>query len=950
MMSALTQERLVAQTHPSSERLSLVFRVIPFVYSTTMSSNQTTHESEALPPMSPRSLARFQRRGAGATPTIEHSPLMHPSMNDIDEAVGDLTTLEEGDREEQEDYERLGAEAGVVATRYLWDLTALYLPKTSKAICRQIASHIEFSLARSKWNMDYYSLFMATALSLRDRMIEYWNDTQEHFSEMKCKRTYYLSIEYLMGRSLRNAVSNLDLFTNYTHALQKFGTRLEELYGQEQDAGLGNGGLGRLAACFLDSMATLNYPCWGYGIRYQYGMFKQVIVHGQQTEAPEYWLRAGNPWEICRRDITPEVRFGGHVVQTRGGDGITRYRWEGGHTVKALAYDTPVPGYRTMNTLNLRLWSALPATEFDLDNFNREDAHPDYWECINQRTKDENISKVLYPKSNTYKGLELRFKQQYFFCCATLQDIIRRFRRTQVDLHQLHEHAAIQLNDTHPTIAIAELMRILVDLEHFSWGEAWNVVTKTFGYTNHTILPEALETWPVPLVQSLLPRHLQIIYDINYFFCETLKQKGYTQEQISRMSIIEEGSPKRVRMANLAIVGSHHVNGVAAIHSEILKASTFADFYSLWPEKFINITNGVTPRRWLRQCNSALARVITKRLHSEDWVANLDLLAELRRDPTEELLQEVHEAKQQNKERLRKMILQITDGALEIDTSALLDVQIKRIHEYKRQLLNILGVIHRYLAIKRMSDEQRSRVVKKVVLFAGKAAPGYDMAKLIIKLINCVAEVVNADKTVGNLLKIVFVPNYNVSFAETIIPASDISQHISTAGTEASGTSNMKFAMNGGLIVGTLDGANVEIQEEVGKDNIFIFGATTPEIAEYRKTTSSPKPIDERLFDVLRTIQEGRFGYPDQYSPLVDPLMRGTDYYALAHDFASYLDCLAEVDRVWQDKHEWNLRCLRSISGTGKFSSDRTIREYAEKIWNIKPCKYVPEQSAAAAN
>eukprot|EP00727_Mastigamoeba_balamuthi_P011455 m51a1_g6932 putative glycogen phosphorylase 1 (914) ;mRNA; r:192920-196656 len=913
-----------------------------------MSADKGSHESDTtIPPLSPRSLARFQRRGLSSPPTIEKSPLMHPSMNDIDEAVGDLTSLEEGDREEVEDYERLNAESGVVATRYLWDLTALYLPKTSKAICRQIASHIEFSLARSKWNMDYYSLFMATALSLRDRMIEYWNDTQEHFTDKRVKRTYYLSIEYLMGRSLRNTVSNLDLFTNYTHALQKFGTRLEELYGQEQDAGLGNGGLGRLAACFLDSLATLNYPAWGYGIRYQYGMFKQVIVHGQQTEAPEYWLKAGNPWEICRRDITPDVRFGGYVVQTRGPDGKIRYRWEGGHIVKALAYDTPVPGYRTMNTLNLRLWSALPATEFDLDNFNREDAHPDYWESVNQRQKDENISKVLYPKSNTYKGLELRFKQQYFFCCATLQDIIRRFRRTQCDLHLLHEHAAIQLNDTHPTIAIAELMRILVDVEHFKWDEAWTVVTKTFGYTNHTILPEALETWPVPLVQSLLPRHLQIIFDINFYFCEMLKAKGtFTQEQISHMSIVEEGSPKRIRMANLAIVGSHHVNGVAAIHTEILKASTFADFYSLWPEKFVNITNGVTPRRWLRQCNSALARVITKRLHSEDWVANLDLLAELRRDPTEELLQEVHDAKQKNKERLCKMITQVYDGTLNLDPNALFDVQIKRIHEYKRQLLNILGVVHRYLTIKKMTAAEKKNVVKKVVLFAGKAAPGYEMAKLIIKLINCVAEVVNADKSLGGLLKVVFVPNYNVSFAETIIPASDISQHISTAGTEASGTSNMKFAMNGGLIVGTLDGANVEILQEVGKENIFIFGATTEEIAEYR-ANAAPRPIDERLFDVLTAIQEGKFGYPDQFTPLVDPLTRGTDYYALSYDFASYIDCLDEVDRVWKDQHEWRMRCVRSISGTGMFSSDRTIREYAEKIWNIKPCKYVPTQSNA---
>jgi len=821
----------------------------------------------------------------------------------------------------------------------LWKLTKAYLPKTPMCIMDQIARHIEFSLARSQWNFDAYALYQATAYSVRDRLIEFWNDTQEHFTDNRLKRMYYLSIEYLMGRYLRNAISNMRLTGNFAKALDMLGAKLEDLYDEEQDAALGNGGLGRLAACFLDSLATLNYPAWGYGIRYEFGMFKQQIINGQQAEVPDYWLEKGNPWEICRSDVNYRVQFGGNVTAVMK-NGTVHYKWDCGHVVIATAYDTPVPGFGTMNTLNLRLWSATPATVFDLEQFNREDQHPDYYSTLNARQKDENITKVLYPKT-TPKGLELRLKQQYFFCCATLQDVIRRFKKMQLPFSELPNYVAIQLNDTHPTIAIAELMRILVDLEDLPFDEAFALCQKCFAYTNHTVMPEALETWPVPMFEYLLPRHLQIIYDINFNFINLLRSKMvdgkpmFSDQQIADMSIIQEGFPKRIRMANLAVVCSHKVNGVAAIHSEILKDQLFHNFHLLWPDKITNITNGVTPRRWLVQCNPALSTILTKELGDTKWVTDLEQLSKIREKITPQLMADFREAKLLNKQVLRRRILQISDGKIDVNVNAMFDIQVKRIHEYKRQLMNILGVVSRYLTIKKMTPEQRKNVVQKVVIFAGKAAAGYEIAKLVIKLINAVADVINADHEIGDLLKVVFIPNYSVSRAEEIIPASDLSQHISTAGTEASGTSNMKFVMNGGLLIGTLDGANIEIMEHIGAENIFIFGAKKDEIAGIR---SSPAGwIDERLYDVLKAIQDGMFGSGDQYYPLIEPLWHGNDYYCVAHDFPLYLACLEEVDRVWKNQDEWTRRCIMSVAGVGYFSSDRTIHEYAQKIWGLKP-------------
>jgi len=813
-----------------------------------------------------------------------------------------------------------------------------YLSTEPLDIQQFIVNHIEYTLARSRHNFDFFSAYKATAYSVRDRLIEFWNDTNDYFTQKDVKRVYYLSIEYLMGRSLGNALINLGIEENYRQALQNFGYRLEDIYDQERDAALGNGGLGRLAACFLDSLATTNYPAWGYGIRYTYGMFKQYIHDGFQSETPDFWLTGGNPWEIERNDVWYYVKFYGHTRCVKISGGKLKHRWEGGETVIAVAYDTPIPGFGTTNTLTMRLWSSRPSSEFNLESFNRGD----YYGAIEEKQKTENITSILYPDDSTTAGRELRLKQQYFFCCATLNDIIRRFKKGKKTFNQLPEYAAIQLNDTHPAIAIPELMRILVDIENLEWQTAWDITTRVFAYTNHTVLPEALECWDVPLIGNLLPRHLQIIYDINAEFLKLVQEQFGDDWQLLRdYSIIQEGEPKKIRMAYLAIIGSHSVNGVAAIHSEILKSTVFKRFYDLWPEKFQNKTNGVTPRRWLWDSNPSLSSLISEKLGSKTWAVQLDILQVLRKYASDQDFQKrIMEVKQKNKERLAEMILRVSNGTLVVDPKALFDVQVKRIHEYKRQLLNILHVIHRYLRIKSASASEKASIVPRVNVFGGKAAPAYHNAKMIIKLINSVADVVNKDQAVGDLLKIVFIPDYNVSAAQTIIPASDISEHISTAGTEASGTSNMKFALNGGLIIGTLDGANIEIREQIGKENMFIFGALADEVENLRR--AGPRPIDERLFEVLTSIQNRMFGDPGIWDCILKQLWFGDDYYLIGHDFTDYVDTQNTIDEVFLDKAEWTKRTIMSIAGMGYFSSDRTIRQYAEEIWKVQPCK-VPD-------
>jgi len=757
-----------------------------------------------------------------------------------------------------------------------------------------------------------------------------------YFRQLGVKRVYYLSLEYLLGRSLQNAMSNLGLNNQFIRGLRNLGIQIEELYEQETDAGLGNGGLGRLAACFLDSLATMNYPAWGYGLRYKYGMFHQALKDGYQVEMPDYWLSVGNAWEIERFDVQYSVCFGGKSTEIIRPDGITiKHTWEYNEEVVAVAYDVPVPGYSTYNTLNMRLWSSKPSNEFDFMSFNQGD----YIKAVEQKQKSETITSVLYPNDNTTGGKELRVKQQYFFVSATLQDIMRRFKQTKRPFSSFSDLVAIQLNDTHPALAIAELMRLFVDEEGLPWEKAWELSTKTFSYTNHTVLPEALEKWSVDLFTNLLPRHIKIIYQINHNFLELVKTKWPGDlDRMGRMSLIQE-NPKMVRMANLAIVGCQCINGVAELHSELIRTNVFPDFYELWPSKFKNVTNGVTPRRWVHQSNHGLSDIITRFLRTDAWLTDLYLLRELRDYADDPMLQKKwSKIKKKNKVRLAQWIEEKL--AIQVSPNSLFDVQVKRFHEYKRQLLNILGVCYRYRQLKGLSDEERADVVSKVMLFGGKAAPGYHMAKRIIKLINNVAQVVNSDPEIGDLLKVVFLPNYCVSLAEIIIPASDISQHISTAGMEASGTSNMKFAMNGGLIIGTLDGANIEIKQEIGEDNMFICGIKADNVEAMRKQVRDQTFVpDKRWTEVINLIEQGTFGnFPEQHI-LLNSLKNGNDYYLLSVDFASYLEANERIDTAFKDKKKWNKMSILSTAGMGKFSSDRSIRDYANNIWKLKPCK-----------
>ncbi|WIA33199.1 hypothetical protein OEZ86_006345 [Tetradesmus obliquus] len=817
----------------------------------------------------------------------------------------------------------------------LYTLMDTYRKNDVLSIQESIVNHVEYTLARTRHQFDDFECYQAAAFSLRDRLIEMWNDTQTYFKEQDPKRVYYLSMEFLMGRSLLNTLYNLGIKDQYMEALSELGYDLETIAEQERDAALGNGGLGRLAACFLDSMATLNLPAWGYGIRYSYGMFRQSIVNGFQHEQPDYWLTFGNPWEIERLIVSYPIKFYGHV-SVHQEEGRQVFRWNAGEQVTAVAYDNPIPGFKTRNCINLRLWAAKPSREFDLEAFNTGD----YVQAILGKQRAETLSSVLYPDDRTYEGKELRLKQQHFFVSATLQDVIRRYKESHPgNWDLLPERVAFQLNDTHPTIAVPELMRILMDENKLGWTLSWQICCKVFAFTNHTVLPEALEKWPVSLMEKLLPRHMQIVYDINWRFLQTVRAKyGDDWERISRMSIIEDGAhgDKFVRMAYLAVAASHTVNGVAAIHSDIIKNTIFKDFADLFPGKFQNKTNGVTQRRWLAFCNPPLRRLITERLGSDEWITDLDQLKGLRAHADDPALQQAwRTVKQQAKQRAAAKIHALT--GVKVSPNALFDIQIKRIHEYKRQLLNVLGIIHRYDVIKKMSSEQRSKLVPRVCIIGGKAAPGYEMAKRIIKLICAVGEKINNDADVGDLLKLVFYPDYNVSGAEILIPASELSQHISTAGTEASGTSNMKFQMNGCLIIGTLDGANIEIAEEGGTDNMFIFGAKTEEVARLRAERKT-LVVDPRFTHVVEMVRSGYFGWEDYFGPIMDAITTGGDYYLVANDFPGYLEAQAKVDELYKKPEVWDRMSIMMTAGSGKFSTDRTIHEYATEIWNVTPC------------
>jgi len=810
------------------------------------------------------------------------------------------------------------------------------------ALKNSFVNQLEYSLAKDEYSATPHDLFRALALTVRDRLVERWIETQQTYYKKPSKRIYYLSLEFLMGRMLSNAIINLGLENSVTQALLEEGYTLEELQEREFDAGLGNGGLGRLAACFMDSMATLGFPSYGYGIRYEYGIFFQRIRDGFQVETPDNWLRYGNPWEIERPEHLHLVQFYGRVNQYTDKEGKFRCDWVDTQEVMAMAYDTPIPGYRNNTVNNMRLWAAKSTREFNLDYFN----HGNYEKAVSDKAHSETISKVLYPNDNVFEGKELRLKQEYFFVSATLQDILRRYRKVHPEgFEKFTQEVAIQLNDTHPAIAIADLMRILVDHEGLSWENAWEITVNTFGYTNHTILPEALEKWPVELLGRVLPRHLQIIYEINSRLLSTVgAQYPEDGERLGRMSIIEEGEEKRVRMAHLAIVGSHSVNGVSKLHTDLLKKEVFRDFYEIWPGRFNNKTNGITQRRWLKLCNPGLAALITKTI-GDRWVTDLTELKKL--IPFAEktdFLKEWQEVKRTNKERLASSVGQSTGTEVNIDS--LFDCQVKRFHEYKRQLLNVLHAITLYNRIK---ANPGGDFLSRTVIFAGKAAPGYAMAKLIIKLITSVAELVNRDPDVGHRLKVVFIENYGVSLAERIIPAADLSEQISTAGTEASGTGNMKFALNGALTLGTLDGANIEIMEQVGKHNIFIFGLTAEQIQEKRREGYNPWEVyssSQELRQTLDMIEKGYFSpsQPDLFRPITDSLLRFGDPFMLLADFHSYLQCQEKVSQVYRMPWQWTRMSVLNVANMGVFSSDRTIRAYAEEIWGVETVRVsVPE-------
>lgn len=885
----------------------------------------------------------------------------------------------------------------------------------SGSIASSIKYHAEFTPSFSPEHFELPKAYFATAESVRDMLIINWNATYEYYEKTNMKQAYYLSMEFLQGRALLNAIGNLELSGAYAEALTKLGCNLEAVAEQEPDPALGNGGLGRLASCFLDSLATLNYPAWGYGLRYKYGLFKQHITKDGQEEVAESWLELGNPWEIVRNDISYPVKFFGKVITRSDGS----KEWIGGEDIKAVAYDVPIPGYKTKTTINLRLWSTkVPSEALDLGAFNAGE-HAKAYEAL---TNAEKICYILYPGDESLEGKTLRLKQQYTLCSASLQDIIARFEKRSGHLgnwEDFPEKVAVQMNDTHPTLCIPELIRILMDVKGLNWSEAWNITKKTVAYTNHTVLPEALEKWSLDLIEKMLPRHVEIIKLIDEELVNTILAEYGTEdldllqhklqamrimdnvelpasvlellgipqndslitpteeaeipgkdepvEEIDSSEAAEEPTskkdetdavsaeekqgptfqpdpklPKVVRMANLSVVGGHAVNGVAEIHSEIVKNDVFNDFYELWPEKFQNKTNGVTPRRWIRFCNPALSAIITKWTGSEDWVLETEKLAELRKfADNEELQSEWREAKRINKMKIVAFLKEKTGYVVSPD--AMFDVQVKRIHEYKRQLLNILGIVYRYKKMKEMTREERvAKYAPRVCLFGGKAFATYVQAKRIVKFITDVGAVINHDPEIGDLLKVVFVPDYNVSVAEVLIPGSELSQHISTAGMEASGTSNMKFSMNGCVLIGTLDGANVEIREEVGEDNFFLFGVKAHEVSGCRQERAEgkfvPDPRFEEVKEYIKTGVFGSFNYENLMGSLEGDEGYGrADYFLVGKDFPSYIECQEKVDEAYKDQKKWTRMSILNTAGSAKFSSDRTIHQYAKDIWGIEP-------------
>ncbi len=808
---------------------------------------------------------------------------------------------------------------------------SIHKDMTKEGVERSFLANREYTLAKDQYTATLNDDFWALAIGIRDRLIERWISTQQRYHRDNLKRVYYFSLEFLIGRLLGTNILNLGLWDEVREAMEDLGFSLDEIRDCEPDAGLGNGGLGRLAACFLDSMATLGIPAHGYGIRYDYGIFNQRLINGYQVEFPDEWLRRGSPWEFARPEYMVKVHFYGHTYMFKDAKGRLRVKWVDTEDVLATPYDIPVAGFKSDIVNTLRLWSARSTEEFDLRYFN----DGDYERAVYNKVFSENISKVLYPNDNVSQGRELRLKQEYFFTAASIADIIRRFKMDNPDLRIFPDKVAIQLNDTHPSLAIVELMRILIDEENLDWDTAWDIAVRTFAYTNHTVMPEALECWRVSLFEKLLPRHIQLIYEINMRFLRDVATRfpGDT-ERIRRMSIIEEGEPKKIRMAFLSIIGSHSTNGVSRLHSELLKQQLFKDFYEVFPERFNNKTNGITQRRWLQKSNLRLSDLITDTI-GDKWTTDLFQLEKLIPFSDDDAFRKRwQEVKKENKKLLIDYIHRTT--GISVNPESMFDVHIKRIHEYKRQLLFGLFIISQYLKVKK---DHASPLVPRTFIISGKAAPGYFMAKLIIKFINSIAEVVNKDKEVNHKLKVVFLENYRVSLAEKIFPASELSEQISTAGTEASGTGCMKFMMNGALTIGTFDGANIEIAESVGNDNIFIFGLNVEDINKIKAGGYNPQEYIERspiLKEIMQLIKSNFFSPVDYnlFGPIVENLIF-SDPYFLCADFEAYCATQDKISALYRDKNSWTKKSILNVAKSGKFSSDRTIKEYASQIWNV---------------
>ncbi len=800
------------------------------------------------------------------------------------------------------------------------------------SLCESLLRHLHCSLAKDRFSATTHDYYIALVHAIREKLVVQWLRTQQQYYYEDRKRVYYLSMEYLTGRMLENSLINLGLLDKCRSSLAEIGVDVKQLIAAESEAGLGNGGLGRLAACLLDSFATLSLPVYGYGIRFEYGIFKQRIVNGGQVETPDHWLRFGNPWEIARPEDVYSVRFGGHVRELQDARGRLHHEWIADEDVTAVAYDMPVPGYRCDTVNTLRLWAAESPHGFNLECFNRGD----YVAAVEQTSRSRSISRILYPNDNFLSGKELRLKQEYFFVAASLQDIVRRYKKTRQTFEEFPDKVAIQLNDTHPALAIPELMRILVDQELLEWEEAWDITVATFGYTNHTLLPEALEEWPVSLLQRLLPRHLQIIYEINHRFLKRVRQKHPGDvARLQRMSLIAEGDDQRVRMSHLAVVGSHAVNGVSQLHSTLLRQQLFTDFDEFYPWRFLATTNGISPRRWVKLANPALSKLLTESI-GDSWVKDLSQLEKLldfTDDP--DFASRWAEVKSANKRRLAAHIRE--EQHIEVRIDSIFDCQVKRIHEYKRQLLNILHAISLY---NRIRHGDVVDIVPRTVMISGKAAPGYAIARTIIRLFHDVADVINNDPRVSDLLKLVFLPNYNVSLAELILPAIDVSEQISTAGTEASGTGNMKAMVNGAVTIGTLDGANIEIAEAVGPENIFIFGMTAGEVERARREGYDPRQVydsDPALREAFDMIRDGYFSSGDEtiYRSLLESVLGQGDRFMVLADFQDYVATQHDIACAYRDPVRWTRMSIVNVAKAGRFSGDRTATTYAREIWGL---------------